>query len=432
MNRISPSVSVLALLACIDTTARAQVPPPTQPPVALTLSFHDYLGRVARANLELAAQRTQVPIAEAQIAIARVFPDPVLTVGVAAIDVSRVGAQNAVTAGITVPLELGGKRGARIEAASSQRAVVQAALEEFYRTLRAEAAAAYVEALHARLVLERKERTLADLERLVSLNERRLQAGDVGEVAVVQARVEAQHFRGEVLAAQGELRAAQLALFAHLGERAAEPYAVAGSLQVPTRRFQPDELIARAQSERPDARARRLAEQAAQAQLRLAHANRWVDLAVNVGWQYNLAGAQGTAFEAPAFHSLGATLSVPLPLSRIYRGEIDAAQAGRTQAELQRRATELSIEVGVRQALARYDAAVARLALYDGGLLADADRVLAATLYNYQRGGASLLEVLNAQRSVNELYLAYFEALADHARGLIEVEREAGIWDVDF
>ena len=44
-------------------------------------------------------------------------------------------------------------------------------------------------------------------------------------------------------------------------------------------------------------------------------------------------------------------------------------------------------------------------------LLRDADRVLEARLYAYQRGGATLLEVIDAQRKSADVYLAYSQAL---------------------
>jgi outer membrane protein, heavy metal efflux system len=74
----------------------------------------------------------------------------------------------------------------------------------------------------------------------------------------------------------------------------------------------------------------------------------------------------------------------------------------------------------------------ARLELYRGGMLKDADRVLEARLYAYQRGGASLLEVIDAQRTSAEVYLAYSQALADHARALVNLELASAIWDVSF
>jgi len=124
---------------------------------------------------------------------------------------------------------------------------------------------------------------------------------------------------------------------------------------------------------------------------------------------------------------------VPLPFARAqYRGELDGAMAGRSQADRWVAAAELQVEVEVRQALARYQATVERLELYTAGILTDADEVLAATTYNYHHGGATLIEVLEAERTVNEVYLAYLQALADHAHALVGVELAMGTWDLRF
>src|SRR5581483_9375904 len=114
------------------------------------------------------------------------------------------------------------------------------------------------------------------------------------------------------------------------------------------------------------------------------------DFSLGVGWTRNFA-TTSEAFVQPTNDVLNATLSLPLPLSRIYRGELLGALATRAQGEAQVRALELKVETEVRQALVRYEAAAARVGLYTGGILADADRVLQAMLYNYQRGGATLL-----------------------------------------
>jgi outer membrane protein, heavy metal efflux system len=72
------------------------------------------------------------------------------------------------------------------------------------------------------------------------------------------------------------------------------------------------------------------------------------------------------------------------------------------------------------------------LNVFRGGLLRDADRVLEARLYAYQRGGATLLEVIDAQRKSAEVYLAYSQALVDHAHALVTMEEAAATWDVSF
>jgi outer membrane protein, heavy metal efflux system len=442
MHRLlTPSLALV--ISLVEALAAAQGAPPARPPTAsgsganavVVLGYQAFLATVGKANLELLAQRANVPIAEAQIAIGRVFPDPVLTVGVASVDVSGKGAPTATTVGLTYSVELGGKREARVAVAERGNAEARAALDDYLRTLRAVATNGFIDALYAQIVLARKQQTLASLEKLVHVNEERVRSGDIGGVQLTQSRVEAQRFRGEVLSARAEVEASSLSLSLHVSAtgESGVGLSASGDLRVAPRSFDVEALLARARATRADVVARRRALDVAAARVDLARANRWVDVTLSVGWQHSFA-ATAPLFEAPAFDTLGATVSVPLPLSRVYRGELDAARAAEAQGRTQVQAAELRVEVEVRQALARYQGAVARLGLYTsgsgGGLLVDAEKVAETTLYNYQRGGASLLEVLEAERTVNEVYLGYYQALSDHARALVAVEEAAGVWDL--
>ena len=399
-------------------------------PIEQGMRLDAYLVLVGRSNLELASQKLAVPIAEAQIAVARVFPEPVLSGGLAAIDISGKGAPTAWDIGLSQTIEIGGKRGARVDVATQQKSGAQADLDDFFRNLRANATNDFIDALHNRMVVERKSQTLANLERLVKVNDERLRAGDIGQVALIQSRVEAQRFHGEVLAAQGDAEVARLALGLRIGSPAEKQVDPIGDLRIPTRSFELQALLEQAHKLRPDLRSKGAALEAAKARLDLAHANRWEDLTLSGGFLRTLPGTG--AFTQPAYNSLSAGLSIPLPLARIYRGELDAAQAGVTQAEYSLRQAQLVVETDVRQALARYDASVQRVQVYRGGILADADKVAEATLYSYQHGSATLLEVLDSQRTVNEVYLAYFDALSDYAKALVAVETTSGLWDVRF
>jgi len=154
---------------------------------------------------------------------------------------------------------------------------------------------------------------------------------------------------------------------------------------------------------------------------------------LSVSGSYSHLGTGTGGFSQPPDNTLGASLSLNLPFSRLrHRGELEAAQATHTQAELQLHSTQLQVEQEVRDAYSRYQAAVQRLNLYRGGMLKDADRVLEARLYAYQRGGATLLEVIDAQRTSAEVYLAYSQALSDHAHALVTLELASAIWDVSF
>ena len=415
-------------------TDRADAAPPAQADEGATLRFDGYMTLVLRNNLDLVAQRFNVPVAEAQIAVAKIFPDPTLTAGVASIDVSRVGAPTSTTVGVSETLELGGKRGARVATAEAGRAGAHADLEDFLRTLRANAAGAFIDALHARLVLERKQLTLASLQKLVHANEERRRAGDIGEVPVMQSRVEASRFRGEVADAAADVRNSDIGLALQMGRAGAASFVLVGELGGPTRTFDLDKLIEQARTQRPDVVSKKQALAANKSRVSLARANRWIDLTLSLDWQHT--GEPTGKFEmvapSPAYDALGATLSLPLPFSRVYRGELDAAMASESQADWSLRSAELKAETDVRQAFEKYDASVDRVNIYAGGVLTDADKVLDGTLYSYQRGAATLLEVLDAQRTDNEVHLAYFDALSDCAHALVALEQAAGVWDVQF
>jgi cobalt-zinc-cadmium efflux system outer membrane protein len=58
--------------------------------------------------------------------------------------------------------------------------------------------------------------------------------------------------------------------------------------------------------------------------------------------------------------------------------------------------------------------------------------VLEARRFSYQRGQTALLELLDAQRTANEVRSSYNNAVADQAKALIDLQRAAGLCDVQF
>ena len=64
--------------------------------------------------------------------------------------------------------------------------------------------------------------------------------------------------------------------------------------------------------------------------------------------------------------------------------------------------------------------------------MAEASAILEGKVYSYERGEVSLLEVLNAQRIYNEVKQIYYQVLYSYAASLIELDRAAGIWDINL
>ena len=431
MKRIARIAALLVTSVVSVSLARADEAPPAPP--ALRLSLGSYLQAVAKGNLDLAATRVNASIAQAQIAVAKWFPDPSLTGGLQQIDVRGPGNPTGTVLALTVPLQIGGQRGARVDVAEAGALATNAEIEDALRLLRGAAANAYVDGLYARLVVDRKKRTLASLERLVSVNEIRLKAGDVGEAVLVQSRVEAQQFRAQVIASEGDVRAADLTLLYFMGRAGGTGGAnleLAGGLEgAAEHTFSAESLLAGAMERRPDMVAARRRLDQAQRQISLARANRIPDIALGAVWQHNfeLSGP----YAAPTGDLLGGTLTIPLPFSRVYRGELDAAYGGELQNQWLTRSVAVRVETEVRQALVAYETAAARVKVYTGGgVLADADSVLEKSFFNYQRGGATFVEVLVAQRTVNDVYLSYYDAMASAAHALVALEQAVASGDL--
>jgi cobalt-zinc-cadmium efflux system outer membrane protein len=397
-------------------------------------SFNDYVNEVLRSNLSLSVQRATIAISQAGVTSASVTPDLSVDFGFPTVDLSGQGNPTNFSTGLNVPIELGGKRGHRVRAAKADLATTNSDYDDAVRQLRATATDAFINALSARDILQSKNKSLGQFDRIVSVNEERNRVGDIGEIELVQSRVERDQFKADVITAQADVSSADLVLGEQLGKSeklTAQLPVPDGTLEVPIRTFDVGQLVANALERRPDVISKQRAIKAADLRIELANVNLIPDLSVSGSYSHTATGTGG--FVQPADNTLGASLSVNLPFSRWRnRGELEAAHATRTQAELQLRSVQLQVEREVRDAYSRYEASVQRLQLYRGGMLKDADRVLEARLYAYQRGGATLLEVIDAQRTSAEVYLAYSQALADHAHALVALELAAATWDVAF
>jgi cobalt-zinc-cadmium efflux system outer membrane protein len=398
------------------------------------ISFDDYINEVVRHNLDLAIQRSSIAISQAGVTSAKERPDWSVDLGFPSADLSNQGAPTTWSTGLNVPFELGGKRKARVRTATADVATTNSDYEDALRQARAAAADAFIDSLGSRDILQSKQKSLSEFDRIVKVNEERMRVGDIGEIELVQSRVNRDQFRADVITAQADVVSADLALGRQLGQAqklSSQLPMPIGKLAIPERTFSIEDLVTTAFQRRADVISKTRALKAAELRIDLAKTNLIPD--VSFGGAYTHTGVGTGGFAQPADSTLSFGLSANLPVSRLrYQGEVESARATRTQAELQLSSVQLRVEAEVRDAYSRYQASVQRLQLYRGGMLKDADRVLEARLYAYQRGGASLLEVIDAERTSADVYLSYAQALVEHAHALVALEQAAGTWDVSF
>ena len=165
--RTVKSVSVLSLtilffpgtrtaLAQEGATASPQSTQSNRP----TISFDDYVNEVVRRNLDLAIQRSSIAISQAAVTSAKERPDWSLDLGFPSADLSNQGSPTTWSSGLNVPFELGGKRKARVRAATADVATTNSDYEDALRQSRAAAADAFIDSLGSREILQSKQKSL--------------------------------------------------------------------------------------------------------------------------------------------------------------------------------------------------------------------------------------------------------------------------------
>jgi cobalt-zinc-cadmium efflux system outer membrane protein len=404
------------------------------------VTFREYLGAVEKHSLDFESQRENVMSAKAGVSIAGVRPDPQLTFGIASKELSaanKASASTATTMGLAVTMETAGKRGKRIRAAESNVKLTEAGVASFLHQLSLESASTFVEACRTRDALTRKQSSLKSFQEVVRTNEVRFKTGDIGMLELRQSRVEADRFAVDVTSAEGDARAAEVNLSALLGKRFDEVFPnsiVDSELKREPLKVNLEDLIKQAQENRDDIRVAMVAVQNSDDSLRLAHANRWVDPTVNVGLIntprvapiYDSGGAE-TNYPANRSLALGLTLTIPIPFSRLQRGELTQAETALKQAHLQLSSTRVKAETEVRATYIQYRAATRNVQSYVEHVLKDADHVLDWMRKSYRMGAASLLELLNAQRTADDVYIGYLQTLADLANATVKLQMSVGM-----
>ncbi|OJT24208.1 cobalt-zinc-cadmium resistance protein [Archangium sp. Cb G35] len=318
-----------------------------------------------------------------------------------------------VVVGLSQPVELGGKRGSRLDAARAGLAREMAGQRDTERRVLGEVAATFLRALHARERLRLARAAEEAAWDFARSTQRRFEAGDVPVVDVNVARVALARARADVASAEGA-EAVQLgALREWLGLPADAQLSPRGDLSALA--AGPVELPA-TMPERPDVTALVAELEEARAEQRLGEGSTWPDL--NVGVRYENEGDE---------RALVGTLGVTLPL--FARG-----QSARVSGEARVRRLQVALEaarraqaVQVQSALVQYRKEREAVELLEGEalpLLAD-NELLARK--SYEAGEMGLAAFLLVRRDVLDARADYLARLLQAALSRVQLTVQTGV-----
>lgn len=395
------------------------------------ISFDAYLEQVREKNLTYAAEKLNMSIADADISAAKVFNDPSLSVEYAYNDDKRMEMGQGISAELSKTFSPG-KRSARIDLARSEKEMSAALLEDFFRNLRAEATVAYLEVIKKSELYGVKQGSYDNIRELSIADSMKFCLGKITEVDALQSRIEAGVAYNELLQAQSDLFASYAALNIPLGVFCADTVFIpSGTLDMPVRSFLLGNLLSTALDNRSDLVAALKNIDVAKKAFNLARKERYMDFDLSLGYNYNTEVRNELA-PAPRFSGATVGLAIPLKFSNFNKGTIHSANYKTAQAEKLYAQAQIEVQTQVTQNFNAYLSLHAQLEQFKQGVLDEAKVVLDGKIYSYNRGETSLLEVLNAQRTYNEVRALYTETLFNHAASLVALECCVGIWDIEL
>ncbi|MGM5632091.1 TolC family protein [Apibacter raozihei] len=393
------------------------------------INYINFIERVKENNLEYAAEKYNINLAEAEIENAKIIPDVEWSVEGTS---NRKQMGNGLETGLGWTLELGGKRKARIDLAKSEVELTRYLLQDFLRNLHAEATLQFLESIQNKNLLDVQLNSYKTLQTLSSSDSIRYKLGDIALIDFKQSKLEAQAMLNEVYQAESDWKNSLVALNLLMGMQHTDTlFSAYSNFSDFNRDFILSDLIITAQNNRADLRAALQGKNVSQKMLKLAKANRMMDLGISAGMQFN---GKATNEEAPSPYHTGfsAGLTIPLRFLNNRKGEVQAAQYTIKKAETEYKQIELLIQTEVTQAYYNFVNTKKQMQQFSNGLLSESKAILEGKIYSYQRGNTSLLEVLDAQRTYNDVQQNYYQTLFNYSSALVELERTVGIWDINF
>ena len=417
-------LSVLSASA-YPSSAASPSPAPEQAPVAskaLRLSVNDALGLFLSQNLDVLIAKYGIEYTKGQEVTARLFPNPLASVGTLSSYTQGHTMSNSgqLFTQVAQLFELAGKRGYRIESAGFGTQAAEAAFENAVRQLGFTVKDTYyrIQLAQRRLVLAEENRER--FSRILAINTIRFNKGYIAEVDLIRIRLQMVDFHSQVIRSLQEAESARGDLRQLL--RLTPKTVLELTTELGFRRVDPDieKLRVTALDARPDIRAKRYTFSQRESDLKLAKAYRIPDVTIGAG--YAIQGAKGP--DNPGQVALNA--GIPLPLFNRNQGGILQAEVSLQTAEADLDKTinlvENEVEVAYRNLLQSRRLVEA----YFGEVLEDARSTFAIVERAYERGGATILDLLDAARTSRTIQQNYIEALFNYQQNLFQLESAVG------
>jgi cobalt-zinc-cadmium efflux system outer membrane protein len=326
--------------------------------------------------------------------------------------------------------QLSGKHSLRVEGAEKALAAARLNVGDVKRLGLSGLRQAYVTAVMSQLNVDAAKESLETYDKQLALNQKRYDEGAISGLDLsraTQADLEAQQTLDQ---AQSGAKQAIASLLFLLGVRGVAPavalttpigYSALARLKDAT----VEPLTSQAVENRPDAKIAVANLEQAEVSVRQARRSRFPDISLSLGYSEQCSGnTNASCSSLPAF-SAGLQGNVPLLYQQ--QGEIARAESNARAAQQRLDKVKAQVLVDVTQAFAAYLAAKSQVERMEGKLLEQAKVSRDLAQHMYQRGAASFIDFMDAQRAYVASRLEYHQDLANYWNAVYGLEQATAI-----
>ena len=386
-------------------------------------------------NADLLATRQRTLEAQALLRQAGFRPNPVLETEFSSGSATGSPGERVFSLGYAHTFELGAKRERRVDVGQAGVDLARLEVSDRERTIRAELQERYIAAMSAIRNLDAVAQQFELIKSSYTVTQRRVSEGESPRVDEMVLQAEVGRLDADRLLLGSEAQQAMLDLRVVAGFDLSEPLRLRPDGDRPPTSTTLDAALELGLASRPDLGAARQEETRAEAEIRLAHAERVPDVAAVIRYsdvqsrfpQLVLTPLGGTTLIQDRDHMLTGGLSITLPVLYRNQGQIDAARARQAAASLRREYVERSIRAEITGAYGRYLAARQAVQAFEDAVLRpslDSVRVLQAS---YTAGEIRVFDLIAEQRRLIDTQKAYTDALKQEALARVALERAIGV-----
>lgn len=315
---------------------------------------------------------------------------------------------------LTKPFQLVAQRKKKMDLASEQIDLSTQNYQETAREILAEVASKWMETYTAHKQLDILQIAKSNIDSLSDINKIRLKNQVITQTDFMRTQLLAKEYELKVKSAEQDVHNRLMELQYLTGSQlsdidVSDQFVLTGNLEI-------DSLLQQALANRSDIKA-------AQSQISVSNKNITLQrsLAVPVpefGLMWN---PQNT------IQYTGFTLTFDLPVFSRNQGEIKKAYILKDQSEQQYEAIKSKAQTELMTAYAAYQTNKQNTHKFTEGLLKQSEDILSNVKYAYLRGGTTLIDFLEAQRSWLETQQQYYDALQLYRQSYIQLLYASGL-----